>query len=43
MKILVITEQRDAKWNKTSIETHAAAQQIAKDTGSTLVAAVIGN
>jgi electron transfer flavoprotein alpha subunit len=43
MKILVITEQRDAKWNKTSFETLAAAQQIAKDTGSTLVAAVIGN
>jgi electron transfer flavoprotein alpha subunit len=43
MKILVITEQRDAKWNKASFETLAAAQQIAKDTGSTLTAAVIGN
>jgi len=43
MKILVITEQRDAKWNKTSFETLAAAQQIAKDTGSTLVGAVMGN
>ena len=29
MKILLITEQRDAKWNKVSFETLAAAQQIA--------------
>jgi electron transfer flavoprotein alpha subunit len=43
MKILAITEQRDAKWNKTSFETLAAAQQIAKDTGGTLSATVIGN
>jgi electron transfer flavoprotein alpha subunit len=43
MKILVITEQRDGKWNKGSFETLAAAQQIAQDTGSTLTAAVIGN
>jgi electron transfer flavoprotein alpha subunit len=43
MKILVITEQRDAKWNKTSFETLAAAQQIAKDTGGALSAAVVGN
>jgi len=43
MKILAITEQRDARWNKASFETLAAAQQIAKDTGSTLTAAVIGN
>jgi electron transfer flavoprotein alpha subunit len=43
MKILAITEQRDGKWNKSSFETLAAAQQIAKDTGSTLTAAVIGN
>ena len=43
MKILAITEQRDGKWNKSSFETLAAAQQIAHDTGSTLVAAVIGN
>jgi electron transfer flavoprotein alpha subunit len=43
MKILAITEQRDAKWNKSSFETLAAAQQIAKGTGSTLTAAVIGN
>ena len=43
MKILAITEQRDAKWNKSSFETLAAAQQIAQDTGSSLTAAVIGN
>lgn len=43
MKILAITEQREAKWNKTSFETLAAAQQIAKDTGGTLVAGVVGS
>jgi electron transfer flavoprotein alpha subunit len=43
MKILAITEQRDAKWNKTSFETLTAAQQIAKETGGTLAAAVVGN
>jgi electron transfer flavoprotein alpha subunit len=43
MKILLITEQRDAKWNKTSFETLAAAQQIAKDTGGALSGIVIGN
>jgi electron transfer flavoprotein alpha subunit len=43
MKILAIAEQRDAKWNKTSFETLAAAQQIAKDTGGALVAGVVGN
>jgi electron transfer flavoprotein alpha subunit len=43
MKILAITEQRDAKWNKTSFETLAAAQQIAKDSGGTLMAGVVGN
>jgi electron transfer flavoprotein alpha subunit len=42
MKILVITEQREGKWNKTSFETLAAAQQIAKDVGGTLAALVIG-
>jgi electron transfer flavoprotein alpha subunit len=43
MKILIITEQREGKWNKTSFETLAAAQQIAKDTGGTLSAVVIGH
>jgi electron transfer flavoprotein alpha subunit len=42
MKILVITEQREGKSNKVSFETLAAAQQIARDTGGTLAAAVIG-
>ena len=32
MKILLITEQRDGKWNKVSFETLAAAQQIAQQT-----------
>jgi electron transfer flavoprotein alpha subunit len=42
MKILVITEQRQGKWNNTSFETLAAAQQIAADTSSTVSALVIG-
>jgi len=42
MKILVITEQRQGKWNNASFETLAAAQQIAKDISSTVSALVIG-
>jgi electron transfer flavoprotein alpha subunit len=42
MNILLITEQRDALWNKTSFETLAAAQQIAAEMGSRLSAVVIG-
>ena len=42
MNILVITEQRQGKWNNTSFETLAAAQQIAKDTSSTVTPLVIG-
>src|SRR5215467_10038445 len=42
MKILVVTEQRQSKWNNASFETLAAAQQIAKDTSSTVTALVIG-
>jgi electron transfer flavoprotein alpha subunit len=42
MKILVITEQRQGKWNNTSFETLVAAQQIAADTGSTISALVLG-
>jgi electron transfer flavoprotein alpha subunit len=42
MKILVITELRQGKWNNASFETLAAAQQIAKDTSSTVSALVIG-
>jgi electron transfer flavoprotein alpha subunit len=42
MKILVITEQRQGKWNNTSFETLAAAQQIAQETSSGVSALVIG-
>src|SRR5579859_3534551 len=42
MKILVVAEQRQGKWNNSSFETLAAAQQIANDTSSTVSALVIG-
>jgi electron transfer flavoprotein alpha subunit len=42
MKILLITEHRQGKWNNASFETLAAAQQIAKDTSGTVSAVVIG-
>ena len=42
MKILVITELRQGKWNNASFETLAAAQQIAADTSSAISALVIG-
>jgi electron transfer flavoprotein alpha subunit len=42
MKILLITEQREGKWNKVSFETLAAAQQIAQQTKAPLVGVVIG-
>jgi electron transfer flavoprotein alpha subunit len=43
MKILVITEQRDGKWNPVSSEILVAAQQIAAtQAGSRVSAAVIG-
>src|SRR5271154_1724155 len=42
MKILVITEQRQGKWNNTSFETLAAAQQIASETNGTVSALVVG-
>jgi electron transfer flavoprotein alpha subunit len=42
MKILVITELRQGKWNNASFETLAAAQQIAAETSSTVSALVIG-
>jgi len=42
MNILLITEQREGKWNKTSFETLAAAQQIANETAGRLFAVVIG-
>src|SRR5260370_35958786 len=43
MKILVVTEQRQGKWNNSSFETLVAAQQIASATSGTVSAAVIGN
>src|SRR5947207_12648164 len=42
MKVLVISELRQGKWNNASFETLAAAQQIAKDTSSAVSALVIG-
>jgi electron transfer flavoprotein alpha subunit len=42
MNILLITEQREGKWNKTSFETLAAAQQIAGETKGRLIGVVIG-
>jgi electron transfer flavoprotein alpha subunit len=42
MKILLISEQRESKWNGTTFETLAAAQQIAQQTQSTIAAVVIG-
>jgi electron transfer flavoprotein alpha subunit len=42
MRILLITEQRDAQWNKVSFETLAAAQQIVQQTKGTLSGVVIG-
>ncbi|HTA51850.1 MAG TPA: hypothetical protein VK757_03625, partial [Candidatus Acidoferrum sp.] len=42
MKILLITEQRDAKWNKVSFETLAAAQQMAGVEKATLSCVVVG-
>lgn len=42
MKILLITEQREGKWNKVSFETLAAAQQIASQAGGTITGVVVG-
>jgi electron transfer flavoprotein alpha subunit len=42
MKILVIAEQRQGKWNNASFETLAAAQQIASALSGSLAALVIG-
>ena len=42
MNILVITEQREGKWNKTSFEMLVAAQQIAAETKGRLAGVVIG-
>ncbi|HXN24367.1 MAG TPA: electron transfer flavoprotein subunit alpha/FixB family protein [Candidatus Dormibacteraeota bacterium] len=42
MKLLLIAEQRQGKWNNTSFETLAAAQQIAAETKGSLAAVVVG-
>ncbi|MGH6877999.1 MAG: electron transfer flavoprotein subunit alpha/FixB family protein [Rhizomicrobium sp.] len=42
MKILLITEQHDAQWNRVSFETLAAAQQIAEETSGSISGVVIG-
>jgi len=42
MKILVVTEQRQGKWNNTSFETLVAAQQIASASSGAVSAVVIG-
>ncbi len=42
MKILLISEQREGKWNGTTFETLAAAQEIAKQTQSSVSGLVIG-
>jgi electron transfer flavoprotein alpha subunit len=42
MKILVIAEQRQGKWNSTSFETLVAAQQLAAKTSGSVSAVVIG-
>jgi len=42
MNILLVTEQREGKWNKVSFETLAAAQQIAGEVKGSLRAVMIG-
>ena len=42
MKILLITEQREGKWNNVSFETLVAAQQIAQQTSGSVSGVVIG-
>src|SRR5215468_7508598 len=42
MKILVVMEHRQGRWNNASFETLAAAQQIASATNGTATAAVLG-
>ena len=42
MSILAVMEQRSGQWNRMSFETLAAAQQLAKELGTTASAAVLG-
>jgi electron transfer flavoprotein alpha subunit len=43
MSILAVLEQRGGQWNRMSFETLAAAQQLAKELGTTASAAVLGH
>jgi electron transfer flavoprotein alpha subunit len=42
MKILVVAEQRQGKWNNTSFEALVAAQQAARSTAGSITAVVLG-
>uniref|UniRef100_Q029W7 Electron transfer flavoprotein, alpha subunit n=1 Tax=Solibacter usitatus (strain Ellin6076) TaxID=234267 RepID=Q029W7_SOLUE len=42
MSILVVMEQRAGEWNRMSFETLAAAQQFARELGTTASAAILG-
>jgi electron transfer flavoprotein alpha subunit len=42
MSVLAVLEQRAGAWNRASFETLAAAQQIARELGTTASAAVLG-
>ncbi len=42
MSILAILEQRDGQWNRMSFETLAAAQQLARELGTSVIAATPG-
>jgi electron transfer flavoprotein alpha subunit len=42
MSILVVAEQRDGTWNRMSWETVAAAQQLGKELGQPVEAAILG-
>ena len=42
MSVLAVLEQRSGQWNRMSFETLAAAQQLAKELGTTASAAVLG-
>lgn len=43
MSILVILEQREGAWHRMSFETLAAAQQVARELGTPVAAAVVGS
>lgn len=42
MSILAVMEQREGSWNRMSFETLSAAQQLARELGTTAAAAVLG-